>query len=210
MNNQTETISRRKFIKAALFAGASALTGYGLSQSPTNVRYLPDELSASDQLNATATAVARRGETTSFHEEGGYSQEIFEQIRRSAFAVELRGDKAIAIGTAWLAGNNNGRLQFVTNRHLYSGAGKSVYDIRLWRPSLDNYPLATNQFNIVTTEQGLDIAVINCNAINFADELQPLAWKEQRIPKLGSRTLIVGYPANLRRVEGIILLMVRY
>lgn len=87
---QGSTLSRRRFLKLAglgLLEVGLGLTGCRIVDVdvPPNV---PKQDDVPALLEATATAIAQKGEQTSFIEQAGFSKELFERTRHSTYVMQ--------------------------------------------------------------------------------------------------------------------------
>src|SRR6266540_3958569 len=102
--------NRRTFLKLAGFGAIEA----GLALAGCKVVNVKTTPSPTDPdipalLKATATAIADKGEQTSFVEQQGFSKELFEETRQATYIMEAinqeEGNKEyppVGKGTSWL------------------------------------------------------------------------------------------------------------
>ena len=228
-HSEPKKITRRQFISSAAAGGALGFLG-GLAlkinvikapttstsdapptnkptpipietQTPVEIPITP----ISQLLQQTATAIAQNNEESSFREGGGFTQEIFEKIRRGTYVVNIffedkstpatdgKGTGRVGRGTAWLAAVDKDSYYFVTNRHV--AKQNEVSEINLWRPNVDQRKIVAKNFKITFYETVFDLAVIKCTGIHIPDETREvLNWRDNASLQKGDKLLIVGFP----------------
>jgi hypothetical protein len=215
------TLSRRKFLKIlGAAAGVGTLAACKIvvvengptqtsiapltpteTNTPVQKTQLPDSQPIYEILQQTATAIAEKGEQTSFVEQAGFSKELFEKTRKGTFILAeipnlKEGEKILHLkfGTAWLAQSKDDVHYFVTNKHVVEGFTNG--EMRLWRPQIDKKPFTPGKI-AYALHQNRDLAVVKCTG-EYAPETpaHPLSWKDNHDLKAGEEALVVGYPTD--------------
>lgn len=220
------TLSRRDFFKLLLGMGVGAgATSLGLSRffrwrgngeqptTPITPANTLDPLTASnsDLMHATATTIAARRETSSFHESKNFSREFFETVRKAVVYISLTsGGEA----TAWFAPPREpGTLDLITNWHVarqlqdvtmvnvHTGEQNTSRFFRVVRPNIDKKFMGLTAVAIETHPQ-LDLARITVRPTKevvsyFADSLSFIDLYDPARDS-AEAALIVGFPGTFR------------
>jgi hypothetical protein len=193
-----KSISRRGFLQvlgALAGVGGAAAVGYG-------GRMYHDK-QISDQrtslLQATEVALNSQGKTSSFVEQGSFTNEVFSEARHATAVIEANyvDMGKFGKGTCWAADKTDKSLYFVTNAHVVA-AGKdrtpNASDIRFYRPHIDQGPIQSTHTSI-RIHPTQDIAVIRVDVPSTViDTFTVLTYQEGYIPKDGEQVLDVGFP----------------
>jgi hypothetical protein len=152
-------------------------------------------------LQATATAVAKKGEHTSPLPEGEITPEMVREIRKSVILVKVTGEKGEGTYTAWLAKRDKDILYFVTNRHCIEEPGKLKL-LEMVRPGIDknSFDYPGSEIKIATAPvDDPDIAVIKLKwfwPTDIDTPFKPLNYKENALIKNEDKLLSIGFPGE--------------
>ena len=169
------------------------------SQPPPTPSSTPDIPNNASLLLATATSLRNNGEQSSFREEGLFTREFFERVRRSTFTYELTGNKKTVLGTAWTARRDGDVYYVVTNHHAMQESGNKR-NINLWRPGIDGGKLSHKILEIAMATQGPDLAVIKLQGkfVNSAPP-EPIQWRDGHVFTKNEKVLITGFPTDFKK-----------
>lgn len=148
-------------------------------------------------ITARATEIAESNSSTNFREKNEFTKEIFEQVKKSTYAIIVYKSKGrSSIGTTWLAKKDGPTLYLVTNKHLFGDEGEQpmLEDATFWRPSQDSEKIHAKA-KIAALHPTLDLAVLKVSGISApSDTHNPLEWVENAQLTPGESLLAIGYP----------------
>jgi hypothetical protein len=221
--------AKRHTTKLLLLAAAAALTLPACDAvetakkivkgpSPTNTP-IPTPLPGSVPaiLNETATVAAQNPDRSSFVPEGKFTQEFFEKVRQSVFAIDsVLEDGNSASGTAFCVKkekNDKGgfNLYFASCEHVILPIKEDASPRRtldFWRPGIDPQRIFGRNIKAVVSEEN-DLVVFKCEAdADQAENIVPLAVRDYALTEVtdGKKLLVVGFPIEFKNVHGINLL----
>jgi hypothetical protein len=175
------------------------------------VTELPPEMHFDTALYGTATALDLKDKQSSFVEEGGFTEEMFESVRKGTFLIQVTGELTsgpekgqvkTADGTGWLAKKSDGSIYLVANRHLLKFENMNIRSVSVWRPGIDKaaftYPWTRCE---ISTSEEFDVGVLKCPDLSNlakATESEPTAldFIDNAQLENGQPLLMVGFPHN--------------
>lgn len=203
-------VSRRNFLKGVAGLGIAAAVGSSVNSQPSPDAN-PQGVAASStpeperakQLYATATAVARKGESSSFVEAGGFDKEFFERVRRSAVLIMTQNGNDLVRCTGFFIGKEGEYSYFVSAKHSFDDNQESgkVDFITIRRPEQNNLEFVPDEANVAFLDQ--DVALVKCKGDHPITNptLEGLNYLDDYKPKIGKQQLMVGFPHEFQSKE---------
>lgn len=176
--------------------------GLAPTSTPEPVR-IPAAPRPEVSMQKTAVALNKDNLNSSFKEAEGFTEKMFEEVRRGTVLIEMTGDKDandVFYGTGYVIRHDTNSTYFVTNKHMFMGKG-NITGLKIWRPNLDTEEYVPSQLNYVATQGddlNTDIAVVKCKGVYKSKvPLASVVYKE-RENLLGKNVLVVGFPGELK------------
>lgn len=214
-NAEPSKVTRRTFLTAAMAMAAmlkacrieattsrkqpNSLPSNNATSEVITATPYPNDPAPDVALRQTATAIAKKGENTSFVPDKEFSKEFFERVRQAAFIVEVDGkvdgNPVGGIGSGWLAKNNKGKFVLVTTDHQFANKGE-ITSLRLWRPGIDTQKIEPTRF-VIHSFPAVDQAVTIIDIPEGIEPIEGLDYKPNTTRlKKDTDVLVAGFPSE--------------
>ena len=175
--------------------------GIKIASQATGINSVEENKKLEENLTATAVAMSRNGELTSFKPKGEFTQKFFDEVSGGTFVIKVRSDNGGKGSTAWCAGKYGNNVYMVTSLHeLTLDGGGPIQSIEMWRPNIDKKKVSLVNYKIAKSNEEIDQAVIKCElSPEESLGISPLRYIDGADLTSNQEVLVVGFPKEFKQ-----------